>query len=485
MNIITTQKPFDGCIESRIGGRADNQDNAGFVDTNFGLLVIVCDGMGGGPGGRTASAATVDTVLKEMLNADSEKTSLVACQSALEKAIVKANEVIKSLVSETPDLQGMGTTITAVVFHQEAAVVAHVGDSRVYKVRNLFDKLPYQEIVFRTKDHSMVGELVRNGDLSEEQARVSANTNIITRAIGANSFSEAEVDIVPYKKGDRFVLCTDGIWGAMPEPELVKMFCLDRPLSIVVEKISNKVDLYGIENSEGHHDNHTIALLQVKANSTQKESMSKKERFIIGICTIILLMLFFIVGYSLANNDSIQDFPAIEKHQSQPTEVLNDSTSSRNNELSSVEEVKNETKNKDWYIKFDKDKTPNQSNTETKQNINSTNSADKAESFKSFLKNLRNLLEDLQESKADGQTNLGKLVEKKYNKLKSTVIKYKEENSSLLSEEEINKLESLLGKINNFEYDKSFEIVNTGKNKKWGYNSTGKKLIQAIIKLTE
>jgi len=302
MNQLSTEMPFDVFVESRIGGRSENQDCAKWINTQFGLLVVVCDGMGGGPGGKTASTVTVDYIINEILQTDSSRNSLIACQNKIEKTIAHANEVIGHIVSEQPELSGMGTTIAAVLFHEDAAIVAHIGDSRVYKVRRLFPPFSIPEKVFRTNDHSWVGELVRKGKLTEEQARLSANTNIITRAIGANSNSEPEIDIVPYEKGDRFVLCTDGIWGSMPEPELIKLFCDNRSLSTVIEKISNIVDLNG-QRKGGNHDNHTIAIIQTKKESIQKEKMNQKARNIILFFVIVILCLLIMTIYLLTKND--------------------------------------------------------------------------------------------------------------------------------------------------------------------------------------
>jgi len=302
MNQFPTEMPFDVFVESRIGGRSENQDCAKWINTQFGLLVVVCDGMGGGPGGKTASTVTVDYIINEILQTDSSRNSLIACQNKIEKTIAQANEVIGHIVSEQPELSGMGTTIAAVLFHEDAAIVAHIGDSRVYKVRRLFSPFSIPEKVFRTNDHSWVGELVRKGKLTEEQARLSANTNIITRAIGANSNSEPEIDIVPYEKGDRFVLCTDGIWGSMPEPELIKLFCDNHSLSTVIEKISNIVDLYG-QRKGGNHDNHTIAIIQTKKKSIQKEKKNQKARIIILLFVTVILCLLCMTVYLLTKND--------------------------------------------------------------------------------------------------------------------------------------------------------------------------------------
>ena len=211
MTTITTKYPFVGSIETKQGGRTDNQDNAGFVDTPLGLLVVVCDGMGGGPGGRTASLMAVDTIL----NVLSETAEHTPREDALTFAIEKANDIIYSKAKETPELRGMGTTVAAVLINEKSAVIAHAGDTRVYQLRK-------GTIVFRSSDHSYVADLVRQKKISEEEARNHPQSNIVTRALGIKPSVEIELDEIPFLRGDRFLVCTDGIWGMLPQCDLVK-----------------------------------------------------------------------------------------------------------------------------------------------------------------------------------------------------------------------------------------------------------------------
>lgn len=300
MNKVQTEHCFDGFVESRIGGRVENQDAVSWTDTPFGLLVIVCDGMGGGPGGRTASNTVVEVVIREINSAETDSLSLEDCSNSVKKSIEKANEVIASLVAKNKELKGMGTTIAMALFHKDSAVVAHVGDSRVYSLRNFSILLNMPFKIFRTADHSFVGELVRNGSLKEEQARLSANSNIITRAIGSSYNSDPEIDIVPYCKGDCFLICSDGIWGSMIEKKLINLAFSSKSPSTVVERISNIVDRYGNQKG-GSYDNHTIALISCGIDSNKKGKICEKLKlehllfmsfFIILIFCHLLLLLF-------------------------------------------------------------------------------------------------------------------------------------------------------------------------------------------------
>ena len=277
---------FVGFAESRIGGRAENQDSYGYKETPLGFLLTVCDGMGGGPGGKTASSIAVEEIITgiDEANDDEEISNIII------KAIRRANMAVIEAANENPSLAGMGSTATVLLLSEQSAFIAHVGDSRVYQIRG-------GRKIFRTYDHSMVFELVKQKVITEEQARLSAQSNIITRALGMKP--DLEVDIVerPYVKGDRFVLCSDGIHGSMPEKELLKMFG-NRKISLgaLVDDISTCVDNLGRTNG-GHHDNMTLAIVETKNNSKLKEKMSKRAITIILALALLCMagVIFYIV----------------------------------------------------------------------------------------------------------------------------------------------------------------------------------------------
>lgn len=264
MEGISSKYPFVGFIESRIGGRKENQDFFGYVDTPLGLLLLVCDGMGGGPGGRTASTLAVSSILDTIKDC-SERTKP---QDALRYSIEKANEALYMKASEEPELRGMGTTVVALLINEKNACIAHVGDSRLYQIRR-------GKVVFRTADHSFVAEQVRLGRLTEEQARNHPRSNQITRALGIRPTVEIEFDEVAYKAADRFVLCSDGIWGSMPEPRLIEAFSRRMGLSDLTAKMAKEVDDLG-ESIGGGHDNLTLAILDTTGKS---QNGGKKNLF--------------------------------------------------------------------------------------------------------------------------------------------------------------------------------------------------------------
>lgn len=273
--------------ESRIGGRQENQDSYGWKDTSLGYLVTVCDGMGGGPGGKTASTIAVDNIIAgiEEANKDEEISNIII------KAIRRANMAIIEAGNEDISLQGMGSTATVLLITGNTAYIAYVGDSRVYQIRG-------HKKVFRTFDHSMVFEMVEQGIITEEQARLSAQSNVITRALGIKPDVKVDIQEVAYEKGDRFILCTDGIHGTMPEEQLIKI-CSNRKgkLGIVTDDIATYVDSLG-RSSGGGHDNLTLAIIEMKENSKSKGATPKKgKRTLIVILASILLAICCIFAY--------------------------------------------------------------------------------------------------------------------------------------------------------------------------------------------
>lgn len=265
MTTIATKYPFVGSIDTRQGGRNENQDNAGFVDTPLGLLLVVCDGMGGGPGGRTASLMAVDTILN-VLSDVSEHTPR---ENALKYAIEKANDILYAKAKETPELRGMGTTVAAIIINEESAVIAHAGDTRIYQLRK-------GTIIFRSSDHSVVASLVRQNKITEEEARNHPQSNIVTRALGIRPNMEVEFDEVPFLRGDRFVLCTDGIWGMLPQRDLVKSLSRVMGISELTSTAVEEIDRIGHANGGGH-DNLTLAIVDTSFDSALKRIKKKSD----------------------------------------------------------------------------------------------------------------------------------------------------------------------------------------------------------------
>ena len=288
---INTTHPYSGYLDSQIGGRSENQDSCGYADTPLGLLVVVCDGMGGGPGGATASSLAVQIIVDCVSSALPDDFR----ENVLRRAVEKAHEVLLMKQTEVPSLRGMGTTVVAFLINDYSALVAHVGDSRLYQFRR-------GSMLFRTADHSMVAELVRNGTLTEEQARLSSQSNVITRALGHGKSCVVDINELPYEAKDRFMLCTDGVWGTMPEKQLIKLTAKTAFLSGVVESTVIQVNENG-KNAGGHHDNLTMVILETRKNSKLKQKMSTKVRNLLLVLTALccISLLVNIVMYAQLN----------------------------------------------------------------------------------------------------------------------------------------------------------------------------------------
>lgn len=285
----TNSSLVSGFAESRIGGRSENQDSFDWADTPFGFLVTVCDGMGGGPGGKTASSIAVREIVQGVQEADQQEE----ITNILKKAVHRANMAIIDRGNEQPALRGMGSTCTVVLINEKSVTVAHVGDSRVYQVRG-------KRKIFRTFDHSMVFELVKQKVITEEQARLSAQSNVITRALGIKPELEVECVERPYEKGDRFLLCTDGVHGAVEEKRLLRMIG-DRKVSLgqLVNGVSTEIDDLG-RMAGGGHDNLTLAIVEVNENSKMIEPMSKKIKQILwSVGAIALISIVFNIGQAV------------------------------------------------------------------------------------------------------------------------------------------------------------------------------------------
>lgn len=308
ISVTSRTVPLHGVVCSMQGGRPENQDDWGIFDTPLGCLLIVCDGMGGGPGGKTASYIVTQVIARTLLECSPQTSRF----DALKMAVSKANDALYQKMDETPSLQGMGSTMVAILINAYSVVVAHLGDSRCYRIS-------HGRVFFRTDDHSLVGELVRNKAMTEEQARVSPQSNVITRGLGNTNNHVAEIVEIPYRKGDRFVLCTDGVWGIMPHDQIVNRLTSQQDLISLVRNLSAEIDQRGFA-AGGNHDNHTLAIIEMGSDSVLKDKMSKYLKIVLGLLSA-LLVVSVIVNIVCLNK--IGDMPEIAKLEQRNQELEN------------------------------------------------------------------------------------------------------------------------------------------------------------------
>jgi PPM family protein phosphatase len=208
-------------------------------------LFVVADGMGGAQAGEVASELAV----KQFEGGLPDRR---APATALAEMIQAANAEIHRQARDDPDRAGMGTTVTAAYLDGDNVVVAHVGDSRCYLLRD-------GDLIRLTRDHSLVGELVARGKLTEEQAESHPQRSVITRALGAYPEVEVDTEVFPARAGDVFLLCSDGLTGMVHEPQL-KPILEDRGRSL--EQIGRA--LIAAANEAGGRDNITVILFRLE-----------------------------------------------------------------------------------------------------------------------------------------------------------------------------------------------------------------------------
>lgn len=287
---MQSQKSEWNCVigvDSRPGGRSENQDNFACSDTPFGLLVVVCDGMGGGPSGASASSLAVQAITQSVTHASQG----LMPEAVLKNAVIEANSLLRHTIKDHPQLAGMGTTCVAVLVTPVLATIVHVGDSRLYLIRN-------KQLRFRTADHSVVGDMVRKGELTEEDARRAANSNVITRALGISDEVIPEIDKVQLQENDRLILCTDGIWGMVSEKQLVNLLSEEKKLDNLILKIMDGIENIGKQQVNANYDNLTLAIIQTLPQISNKEKTRQKMRN----NSFVILFLFVLLILSLMGN---------------------------------------------------------------------------------------------------------------------------------------------------------------------------------------
>ncbi|MGT2744013.1 Stp1/IreP family PP2C-type Ser/Thr phosphatase [Streptococcus phocae subsp. phocae] len=234
--------------------RSNNQDFINKYDNKSGItLIILADGMGGHRAGNIASEMTVTDLGKQWVNTDF--TELDPIKDWLFEAIETENQRIYEL-GQSEDYKGMGTTVEAVALIGNTALYAHIGDSRIGLVRD-------GDYALLTSDHSLVNELVKAGQITEEEAAVHPQKNIITQSIGQASPLAPDLGVTELETGDYLVVNSDGLTNMISNPEIVEI--LNRDISLD-EKNQALIDL---ANLRGGLDNITVALVHNESEEAE------------------------------------------------------------------------------------------------------------------------------------------------------------------------------------------------------------------------
>ena len=234
--------------------KEENQDYSAFNAPEDGsvpkegILLALADGMGGRPGGATASRIAIDVIMEEYYK-NIESNNVL---QSLNKAFLKANENVIAKGNEDRSLQGMGTTLVVVVLKQNKIYYANIEDSRGYIIHN-------DRISQFTKDHSVVADLVRAGYITDDQAPTYPGGNLITKAIGIDADLKLDTDQkVKRMKDDQYILlCCDGLYREVPNEEILKTVKEYKAPGIICDKLIEKA------NEQGGDDNITVLIAKI------------------------------------------------------------------------------------------------------------------------------------------------------------------------------------------------------------------------------
>ena len=198
--------------------RSENQDTYAIDQRPDGTCTaaVVCDGMGGVNGGRLASSIAVDTYITHTRALLHENMSVAQMREMQSFCVSQANAAVYDYAREDAACHGMGTTLVSALTFDGGAVVCNVGDSRAYHIGA-------HGITRITRDHSVVENLVRNGELTPEQARNHPNRNLITRALGPERSICCDLYDVVMQAGDSLLLCSDGLVITVPDEEILEI----------------------------------------------------------------------------------------------------------------------------------------------------------------------------------------------------------------------------------------------------------------------
>jgi protein phosphatase len=232
-----------------VGLIRENNEDSCYVDKENGLF-IVADGLGGHAGGEIASKLAVEAIAN-FFKKEQEGSKKNFMQS-IKNAVQEAHEIILKEQIADPLLRGMGTTLVLGLFEDAGNLyVANVGDSRAYLCRD-------NKLLLLSEDDSLVANLVKQGRITEDQARAHYKRNIVTQVIGINPFSECHQKKVNLRDKDIIALCSDGLWDMLSDKEIEKI--------ITKEGSSQKLcyDLINAAKNAGGEDNITVIIIKVK-----------------------------------------------------------------------------------------------------------------------------------------------------------------------------------------------------------------------------
>ncbi len=250
--------------QSDVGRRRTINEDSYFADDQRGFYVVA-DGVGGHSKGEIASQEAVEQLENWLRGASAElehcfertrKGDIEArweIRRLLENGVQSACYMVFGMAELDPDKRGMSTTLSAVLINSGFCYAAHVGDSRVYRIRG-------RDVLQLTEDHTLINYKLKHGLLTPKQAETAAGKNVITRAVGHKDYVQIDTADVDVAVGDRFLLCTDGLHGYLEQDDEVKALISDGSLK------SSVAAAIALANQRGGKDNITAIVVETLAD---------------------------------------------------------------------------------------------------------------------------------------------------------------------------------------------------------------------------
>ncbi|RKD24146.1 hypothetical protein BEP19_06985 [Ammoniphilus oxalaticus] len=256
---------MDAAYKTHIGCvRALNEDTGAVVHLSEGhLMAIVADGMGGHKAGDVASLMAVDIIKMELQG--TELTSSLTPEAGidlLDRAILKANDAIFEYANSNDDCHGMGTTVVVSLLNPEWLVIGHIGDSRIYRIAG-------EEIKQLTEDHSLVNELLKNGQITREEAIHHPQRNVLVKALGTDRSVDVELKALAWDPEDKLLLCSDGLSNKVPPQAMLQTIQQSTTPDSAVEHLIH------LALQAGGEDNATAIVIANSKASQERNGVSE------------------------------------------------------------------------------------------------------------------------------------------------------------------------------------------------------------------
>src|SRR5690606_12805378 len=228
------------------------------------LIAVVADGMGGHNAGEVASKMACQLVINYCIKNWTQQ----APNTLLYKALLEANQGIAAAGNSNPEQQGMGTTASSVIIQQNVCFIGHIGDSRVYLLRN-------GELRQLSIDHTLVNKMFENGEISETERDNHPMKNVLLEALGTmpNIQPPIATEGLAMLEGDRLLLCSDGVYDAVSEEDIKDLLIMKRP-EFVLECLSSVV------TSRNVSDNFSVVLIEISTVHQSIPSMTKEQNIV-------------------------------------------------------------------------------------------------------------------------------------------------------------------------------------------------------------